>query len=253
MSARNTCLAGRSTAVVGSAAPRADLILLHGYDMNADAFTPFAQSMQLPVNAYLPTAHHQVSNGGFSWWPVDEAARQAQLNSGARDLALTYPVQREQARAQLCKLADEIRRLNGADQRPLILCGFSQGGMLACDALMQTRIEVDALIVLSACRIALEEWRCSQRRLAGLPVLLAHGREDQNLSLAAGQALAKWLESRGAHLELLEFDGAHETPLPVWRAVRRFVLSRFADQSNVASAIQSGGYAAAPDAAKDVL
>jgi predicted esterase len=71
-----------------------------------------------------------------------------------------------------------------------LLAGFSQGGMLALDYLLQTGDpRVSGLAVFSASRIALAEWLPLQHRLAGMPVLLAHGRQDTHLSFEAGEAL----------------------------------------------------------------
>jgi phospholipase/carboxylesterase len=61
-------------------------------------------------------------------------------------------------------------------------------------------------------------------RLRGLPVFVAHGRDDQDLSFAAGAALEESLREAGARTTWLSFDGGHEIPLVVWRGLKKFLL-----------------------------
>jgi phospholipase/carboxylesterase len=83
---------------------------------------------------------------------------------------------------------------------------------------------VDALALLSSTRIAFDEWRPLLPRLAGLPVLVAHGREDEELSFAAGEALRDAAQVGCAEVTWFPFDGGHGIPLPAWRGLRRFLL-----------------------------
>ena len=96
--------------------------------------------------------------------------------------------------------------------------------MLACDAVLQGDVQADGLILLSSCRVALDEWEQASVSIDGLPILLSHGHQDANISFEAGRELADYLRGRGAMVEWVEFEGGHETPLAVWRAVRRLIL-----------------------------
>jgi phospholipase/carboxylesterase len=208
--------------IVSSKDARGDLVFLHGYDMQSSAFSAFAESAKMPVVTHLPQARIPVSDMGFSWWQVDANRRREDLQRGARDLSETTPADRDVAHDTLASCIQAVRN-SQPTPRPIILGGFSQGGMLACDAVVLGKLKVDALVLLSSCRVAASEWDVSRMRLTGLPVLITHGREDANIGLAAGKGLADELRRRGAEVEWVEFDGGHETPLPVWRAVRRFV------------------------------
>jgi phospholipase/carboxylesterase len=211
-----------TTTIVKAHDACADLVFLHGYDMEPGVFSAFARSMKVPVTAHLPQAANRVSEGGFSWWLVDANRRQEELRAGARDFACRLP-DRQLAREQLKTYCASIRT-SAAVRRPLLLGGFSQGAMLGCDAVLQGDVRADALILLSSCRVALDEWQRSSTSIENLPVLITHGRDDTNIAFAAGQALADYLIGRGARVEWVEFEGGHETPLIVWRAVRRFIL-----------------------------
>lgn len=84
---------------------------------------------------------------------------------------------------------------------------------------------VDRVVLLSTSRIAFDTWStpAARQRAASLRVLLAHGRADDDLSFAAGEALRDFLISSGANVTWFAHDGGHQIPLPVWRAMKRFL------------------------------
>src|SRR5258706_363508 len=59
--------------------------------------------------------------------------------------------------------------------------------------------------------------------LAGLPVLVAHGRDDAELAFAAGEQLRDFAAGGGAEVTWLPFDGGHEMSFVVWRALRKLI------------------------------
>lgn len=195
------------------------VVVLHGRNMQAAELAPFGTSLGINAHFVFPDAP-LAAEPGRTWWPVDTEARLRA--SGARDLHAMDPAERADARAQLAALCNEVAR----DKR-LALVGFSQGGMLAMDYVLHGG-RVDALALLSSTRIAFDEWRPLLPRLAGLPVLVAHGRADRELSFAAGEALRAAALAGGARVTWLPFDGGHGMPLPVWRALRKFLAVHWA-------------------------
>ena len=132
---------------------------------------------------------------------------------------------RPAARATLCRFLDELR--TEFPGLPLVLGGFSQGAMLACDAVLCARQAVSGLVMLSSSRIAFSEWLANREALSGLPVLLSHGQHDTDLAFAAGEALRDFHSDSHAHVTWQPFDGGHEIPLIVWRALRRFLAGLY--------------------------
>ena len=55
--------------------------------------------------------------------------------------------------------------------------------------------------------------------LAGVPVLMSHGRSDQLLPFSAAETLRDKLRAAGAKVEWLDFLGGHEIPPVVVDAV----------------------------------
>jgi phospholipase/carboxylesterase len=192
------------------------IVMLHGRNMQASDLAPFGASLGIDAHFVFPDAP-LAAEPGRTWWPVDSEARLRE--QGARDLFTMDPVGRNEARAMLGVLCNEV-----AAGRRLAMAGFSQGGMLAMDYVLHGG-RVDALALLSSTRIAFEEWQPLLTHLADLPVLVAHGRDDEELSFAAGERLRDAAQAGGAKVTWLPFDGGHGIPLPAWRGLRRFLAS----------------------------
>lgn len=199
------------------------VVMLHGYAMSGADLAPFARSLGLPGRFVFPEATHSLPEGGRAWWPIDALTRQEALRNGARDLWQEHPSMRLAARAHL---VDSLHRADFSLRTgPVVLAGFSQGAMLACEAVLHDDVAVDALILLSTSCLALDEWQPLQERMKDLPVLLSHGRSDTDLAFSAGVRMRDWLQEAGGHVTWVPFEGGHEIPLLVWRQVRKFLRS----------------------------
>lgn len=223
-----TTIAGStvSCARVPQPQPRLLVVLLHGYGMQAGDLLPFASVLPPEAACCFPQATIALDDGGWTWWPVDRRLREASLRAGPRDLHDTHPPGREAARAQVAAVCRELRARHPG--LPLLLGGFSQGGMLACETVLHGDCQPQGLALLSASRIAFDEWQPLGHRLRGLPVLQAHGESDGNVSHAAAVALRGFLQAAGAQVDWLSFDGGHGLPLPVWRRMKRFAQTLLA-------------------------
>jgi phospholipase/carboxylesterase len=222
MQSRECTLGGLSAIRVGTPeTARAQVVLLHGYAMRPEDLEPFSHSLGSPALFYFPRGPHLVEDRTRAWWPIDSERRNRQLAAGARDLHAEYPAGREAARATLCAFLDAIRAQ--APELPLVLGGFSQGGMLACDTVLCARQAVSGLVLLSSSRIAFSEWQARRDALVGLPVLLSHGTHDTDLAFGAGEALRDFHRDSHAQVTWKPFEGGHEIPLVVWRALRQFL------------------------------
>ncbi len=224
-------VAGLRTLLVGDVAKaRQIVVMLHGYTMQPEDLSPFTQSLRVAHTAYaLPQAHLTVAHGGHTWWAIDEPARQRQLARGPRDLAEARPSGLPDARQQVERFLSEL--ITMAPHARLVLGGFSQGGMLACDLALHTTHPVSALFMLSASLLDHTQWQPRLPRLQGLPTLVSHGRADENLAFSAGERLRDALTSNGAQVQWVPFDGGHQIPLTVWRQLRRFLQARAGDHS----------------------
>lgn len=209
---------GLDAIAVGDPAAALVVVVLHGRMMAAADLAPFAHSLGTAAYFVFPNGPLPVQPRGYSWWPVDSEMRLRE--GGARDLHALDPAGRIEARQLLAGLCREVGR-----GRSVALVGFSQGGMLAMDqALYGAR--PDALALLSSSRIAFTDWAPRLRCLEGLPVLVAHGRNDEELAFSAGEGLRDAALAGGARVTWVPFEGGHEIPLVVWRALRQFLREK---------------------------
>lgn len=198
------------------------IVMLHGYSMDPERLLPFAPTLLPNARFLAPVGPIEVEGGGRSWWQVDAQARDTQIAEGPRDLAERDPPGREAARAHLAATLDALEREHGPLGR-LVLAGFSQGGMISCDFVLHEPRRVHGLAMLSASRVAMHDWTPRLGRLAGLPVFVAHGHADDDLSFGAGEALRDCAQEAGAQVTWVPFDGGHEIPMLVWRRLRQWL------------------------------
>ncbi len=208
------------TVTTGIAGPRPLVVfMLHGHGMRAGDFAPFARSLGVAGIYHFPEGPLDLTDGTHAWW--HKVPRESSYADVAR-MAFAHPPGRVDARRKLAShlLSPELVPADAT----VVLAGFSQGGMLACETvLLQDDVRVDALALFSSSRVAFDEWRPALTRLAGLPVLVAHGLGDDELPFAAGEALRDCLVDGGAQVQWLPFDGGHQVPLVVWRQFRRLL------------------------------
>jgi phospholipase/carboxylesterase len=183
--------------------------------------SPFAHSLGLPAFFLFPQGPLSSPGGGHAWWEVDEEARKAAIAAGSRDLTNEYPRGLAAARLQLGRFIDALVTEYGP--RRTVIGGFSQGGMLALDWVLGGTRPPDGLILLSSSRLAIEDWLPQRNRLQNLPVFVSHGTTDADLAYAAGERLRDFVLESEARLTWVPFEGGHEIPLIVWRALRKFL------------------------------
>lgn len=193
------------------------VIVLHGRMMEAADLAPFAKSLGVAAHFVFPDAPLVVQPRGRSWWPVDREDRARRHAAGPMDLHAMEPAGRAEARALLGRL------VAGFADRTVVLVGFSQGGMLAMDYALHAEVRPAALALLSSSRIAFTDWQPRLARLARMPMLIAHGTADAELAFSAGEQLRDAAIAGGAMVTWLPFEGPHEIPLVVWRALKKFL------------------------------
>jgi phospholipase/carboxylesterase len=229
-------LAGlRAVAVGDPEAAQMVVVLLHGFAMVPGDLSPFAHSLGLPAWFLFPEGPLAAEPSGRAFWHIDPVLRAQALARGPRDFAVQHPPDLPAARARLTALLDALAPRVGG--RPLFVGGFSQGGMLTCDTLVRERRAVDGVVLLSASRIAFDEWPpfLEAGNLRGLPVFVSHGSADEDLAFAAGVSLCDCLRAAGAEVTWVPFDQGHQIPLLVWRRLRKFLLGLMAARGAGAS------------------
>jgi phospholipase/carboxylesterase len=162
------------------------VVLMHGFGAPGDDLVPVGRVLDVPretrfVYPEAPLALPARFGGGRAWWMIDlDRIARIVAGGGAGDTRLDdEPVPGlEEARAMVSALLDEVEVQLHAPS--IVLGGFSQGAMLACD-------------------VALHRMRPP----AGLVLMLP---------FAAAERLRDLLTEGGALVDWVPFNGGHEIP-----------------------------------------
>lgn len=178
------------------------LILLHGVGANEQSLLPVAEYLapeQLLISLRAPLVFGTAS---FGWFQV-QFTTQGPLHN--------WP----QAQRSLQLLQQEITTIAshyGLSAADISLCGFSQGAIMAMGLAIQSPLQLDKYICLSGRTLPeLAVIATTQpQQLYHRQIFLAHGQADNKLTIEFARNTKALLQSSGARLHYLEFDGGHE-------------------------------------------
>ena len=192
------------------------VVLLHGWGAPGDDLVPLWSEIDAPPGArfVFPEAPLPLQMGigdSRAWWMLDIERRQREIAAGrARDLSREVPKGLAEARAKVSALLDELERRLGATQ--IVLGGFSQGAMLACDVALHSGKPLAGLVMLSGTLLAADEWTPLMPKRKGLKVFQSHGSVDPLLPSFMAEQLRDLLAQAGLSVEWIGFRGGHEIP-----------------------------------------
>ena len=150
------------------------LFLLHGWGSNAEDLFSLAGSLPLPLSVVsLQGPEHHPTGQGFSWFDIGSSPQgEVRMDTaGARRVG--------------GDLVAEFERY----PRPWTVLGFSQGAMMAGLLLAERPEAVDAAVMIAGLALPGVQVASGIRREA----LVTHGRQDEVVPFAAGEALARSL------------------------------------------------------------
>ena len=214
------------TAIVAGGTGPPTLVLLHGYGSSAERWAPFTQTIRWPAPARFvfpqgPDAMVRTDDAadGRAWWPLDLTSYR-QAGKGAPDLSSARPPGLKRAASQVENLLDDRRIV---PRGPVVLGGYSQGAMVASEVAFRSRVPLSALVVLSGTLVDEQSWESHFGERRGLPVFLAHGRQDSTLPFEAADRMRRKLEAAGLQVTWCPFDGGHDMPTAVVIALNDFL------------------------------
>jgi phospholipase/carboxylesterase len=200
------------------------LVLLHGFASSPQDWLPLVGAIRRPPATHLifPEAPNAQANGtGRGWWPLDLASHRD--GTGLPDLSRTRPTGLAAAAARVQILLEEITARIGNRPGDVAVGGFSQGAMVSAEIAFRSDTPLRALILLSPTVVDEASWRDGIPVRRGLPVFIAHGRQDEVLPFSSSARLAETLRTAGLDVTWVPFDGAHEIPRPVADALGEFL------------------------------
>jgi len=208
--------------------PDCTVFLLHGYGADCEDLRSLATVFKTGQRTHwiFPNGPLSVPIGpgwsGSAWWPIDMTRFER-----PDDLSWTEAEPKE-----LPKLREElltwIQRVE-PDLDKVILGGFSQGAMLACDLFLNAPTTPKALLLLSGAVINRPQWSEKIKARVGpgpAPRFFqSHGLKDQVLPHKVAAQLENLFVQNGWKGALFSFPGAHEIPMNVVEKANQFLKS----------------------------
>jgi phospholipase/carboxylesterase len=182
------------------------LVGLHGLGTNAEDFMDLAQMMDLgECRIVLPDAPLHLPGyppGAYAWYDFETHER-----SGI-----------EKSRDHLFKVFDRfmddpnVRHLDGDPKTspPLIVFGFSQGGVMTLESGLNYPGKIAALISMSGYMPDPSKTLADPKLPKDTPILVIHGTYDDVVPVQGSREAVKELEQAGYKPELREFEYAHQ-------------------------------------------
>ena len=210
---------------------RLPVLLLHGYGSSPQDWFPFVATIKLPTGGrfVFPAAPEATMPpegplGGLGWWRLH---LDTYVAPGAKlpDLSRSRPDGLAHAAGGIRLLMGEVEQRLKVRPRTAILGGFSQGAMVAAEIAFRSEVPLRALVLLSGTIVDEASWLSTMSRRRGLPVFIAHGRDDVVLPFEASVRLQETMQKAGLAVTWVPFDGGHEIPVPVVEKLNEF-LSR---------------------------
>jgi phospholipase/carboxylesterase len=181
------------------------ILVLHGLGTNGDDLEPLCGEMDLPPCRFVlpdaPLSLPGYPQGSFAWYDFQVHDR--------REI--------EKSREYLFKVMDRfandpnLRPEPGKTKEPtpLILMGFSQGGVMALEAGLNYKGQLKAIVSMSG--YMPDAWATLTRAEAPFetPILLVHGKQDPVVPVDGSRKAAEELEKAGYKPELREFNMPH--------------------------------------------
>lgn len=186
--------------------PHPTIFALHGWGANAHDLFGLSPHLlggealvicpQGPVE--VPRPPNAPGPPGFGWFPI--------TGGGPPD-----PSAMVAASYQLRSFVDAAKQAYPVDENEIYVLGFSQGGVMAYDLVLQSPGEFRALIALSTWLPApLAQRAVRGPELEALPTLVIHGEHDPMIPVARARESIERLQGLGVRVAHAEYPMGHE-------------------------------------------
>ena len=203
------------------------VVLMHGFGAPGTDLVGLWRVLDVPRNVRFafPEAPREIPGmpGARAWWMLDLQRMEQAMAGGPRSYADEIPPGMEEATDAILEMLDAMTATLRVPSDKLVVGGFSQGSMAACNAAFTRDVVLAGLVVLSGTPVNLSVWKAGMPKRTGLPVLQSHGEQDPLLSFRAAEELRDAMRSASLRNEWIPFRGGHEIPISVLEALGAFL------------------------------
>jgi phospholipase/carboxylesterase len=186
------------------------VIVMHGLGADANDLVDIAPYLDHGYRFLFPNAPKPFEMGGgmsfgFTWfdgWPAE-------------------PESFREARQLILEFLDQALEQYPTPPGKVILCGFSQGAMMALDIGFHTEKPIAGIVSMSG---ALNEEELPPFK--NIPVLIVHGTVDDRIPVNTARRARAVLEEHGVDTTYEEFPMGHHVTDESLHAVRDFMAAR---------------------------
>lgn len=163
--------------------PQAICMILHGQGDSHLGMIGLASALRLPeVHYVLPDAPDPYMGIGYSWYPIPQDFFLPGPHRNRDELVASCREQIQRCRRMLHPMIDALRQRFG--DVPLVLGGFSQGGLIAMDAGFTCPHSLAGIFALSSYFPQAAQVLPRAHQRTDLPVFMGHGQMDDVIDFA---------------------------------------------------------------------
>ena len=198
------------------------LVLLHGFEGNETTLFRFAPRIEPRFQIVCPRGPLELGPGRCAWFTFQRTP------AGNRIAADQLAASVERMRAFIAEAVEAYQ----ANTERVYLLGFSQGAILALTLALTAPRSLAGVVALAG-RIPSEvtPWLAAPEETVGLPVLLAHGRDDTMLPITHAYDARATLERQRVALTYREYDADHRLSSAMLADVNAWLTAQLAAQS----------------------
>lgn len=175
------------------------LVLLHGWTGDENSMWVFASKLPLQEAVLAPRAPYTAPEGGYTW---------CEIQTGTVGLP-TLDDLRPSVEG-LIGFIDDWSRTAGMNANQFDLVGFSQGAALSYTLALIHPERIRVLAMLSGFIPVGAEDLLAKHPLAGKPVFIAHGRQDNMIPVEQARRTVTLLDGAGARVTYCESEDGHK-------------------------------------------
>ncbi|MEM9731716.1 MAG: hypothetical protein AAF997_24280 [Myxococcota bacterium] len=207
------------------------VVLMHGFGAPGTDLVGLWRVLDVPqdVRFAFPEAPLEVPGlfGARAWWTIDLTQAERALAAGPKSYADEVPPGMEDATDKVVAMLQGLQAELGVSDERLVVGGFSQGSMAACNAVFTRTVGSRGLVVLSGTGVNLTAWAAGMGESARPSVFQSHGQQDPLLSFAAAEQLRNTMIENDLSVRWVPFRGGHELPGPVIDGLSEYLRDTF--------------------------